>query len=185
MAIKKTMAGALAFVTEYGNMSIEDLATFTAEFCEAKGRSETSGEPREIVRLYDKFGITIARRCSIFKVWLTPDMFNGNIENMSVCREANKLKTANLRKSEAMVRGGEAIRLEAKELTDIEDKLAKFEEYDAILEDAKTIKSAAIEIDDVPESADELFTYFETIEEIAESLGVEVITEKPKAETEV
>jgi len=181
MAIKKTMTGALAFVTENGNMSSEDLATFTAQFCEAKGR-EATGEPRETVRLYDAFGNTIARRCSIFKVWLTPDMFNGNIENMSICREANKLKTANLRASEAIVRKGEATRLEAKELTDIEEKLAKFEEYDAMLEEAKTVKNASIEIDNVPETADDIFTYFETIEEIAESLGVAVITEKPKAE---
>ena len=174
-AIKKTMQEALAFVTPLLNE--DDLLTFTNTFCVAKTRAVGTGAPREIVRLYDVYGNTIARRCSAFKVWLLPSDFNGDIEKMSICREANKLKTANLRSAEKLVRDGEEIRLQAKDLTDVEEKLAKFEEYDAILEEAKQLRTQAVSPDGIA------LTSYDSVESVAQALGVDVITEKPTIET--
>ncbi len=180
MSIKKTMVDALAFVTEHGNMSAENLELFTNDYCIAKGRATASGEPREIVRLFDEEGNTIGRRCSVFKLWLAPAGFNGDIEKMSISREANKLKTANLRKAEGIVRDAEVIRDEANDLEDPMEKLAKYEEFDAKLEEAKSVKTATISPDDVADGTEDMF---ETIEELADALGVDVITEKPAEET--
>ena len=177
MAIKKTMVDVLAFVTANGNMSAANLSKFTAEFCEAKGR-EATGEPRESVRLYDVDGNTIGRRCSVLKVWMKPEEFNGDIEKMSICRAANKLKTQFARQADAMVREGEAIREEAKLLTDPAEKLAKFEEYDVILENAKAVRNTEITLDMV-----DGVEYFDTVADLAEDLDVDCITTKPEAET--
>lgn len=178
--IKKTMVDALAFVEKYGNMSKENLETFTNTFCVKSSRSNGESKPREIVRLFDENGNTIARRCSALHVWLPASEFNGDIEKMSISREANKLKTANLRAAEKLIREGDAIRVEAKELTDPAEKLEKFEEYDALLEQAKTIKTAPISVEQCPEG----FEYYNTVEEVAEALNVPVITEKPAEEVE-
>ena len=179
--IKQTMVEALAFVTENGNMSADNLELFTSKYCVKSTRGASSGEPREIVKLYDVDGNVIGRKCSTLHVWLAPEAFNGNVEKMSMCREANKLKTANARTADGIVRDAEAIRLEANELDDPSEKLSKYEEFDAKLEEAKTTRKTEVTVDDVPAEA-ENFTPFDTIAELAESLGVDVITTKPKVD---
>ena len=179
MEIKKTMVEALAFVTDHGNMSKENLDLFTNKFCVKASRSTGTGAPRESVKLFDVDGNVIARRCSVSHKWLLPESFNGDISKMSISREANKIKVANIRKGEATEKLSREVMLEARGLTDVEEKLAKFEEADALIEQARNEKTAPIEVvyaDDV--------TVCDTIEEIAEVLGVEVITSAPKAETE-
>ena len=178
MEIKKTMIEALAFVTKHGNMSKENLDLFTNKFCVKSSRA-SSGEPREAVRLYDVEGNTIGRRCSILKVWLAPEAFNGDVEKIGICREANKLKTANARAADVIIKKAEELRTQANELDDPMEKLAKYEEFDAELARAKEVKNAPITIDDVPDDAKD-FNPFNTVEELAEDLGVEVITTKPK-----
>ena len=173
MAIKKTMIDALAFVT--GKLDDEALATFTSDFCEAKGRATSSGEPKESVRLFDADGNTIGRRCSVLKMWLAPEGFNGDVEKMGISREANKLKTQHAREADALVKAADVIRDEANELEDPMEKLAKYEEFDAKLEEAKAIKNTSITVDDVPAGTEDMF---ETIEELADALGVDVITSK-------
>jgi len=133
----------------------------------------------EIVKLYDVEGNVLARRCSATHVWTTPENFNGDIARTSVCREANKVKTKNLR-------GGEAIERTAKELldtargeTDAMAKLELFEQYDVEMEKAKELKNTPVTVENC-----EAFDNFLTIEEIAADLGVEVITTAPKAEVE-
>jgi len=171
--IKKTMVDALAFVTEHGNMSAENLETFTKEFCVAKSRTSGESKPREAVKLYDAEGNVIGRKCSVLHTWLKPEDFNGDIEKMSISREANKVKTTNQRAADAIVREAEAVRLEANELEDPMEKLAKYEEYDAKIEEARAKKAEPIVIEGLG---------FDTVEELAEDLGVEVITTKASAD---
>jgi hypothetical protein len=171
--IKKTMIDALAFVTPL--LDEENLAKFTKDFCEAKTRSAGAGEPRESVRLFDAEGNTIGRRCSALKLWMAPEEFNGDIEKISICREANKVKTKHNREADAIVRDAEAIRVEANGLEDAMEKLAKYEEYDAKLEEAKQLRATPITIDDVEVNG------FETAQELADELGVECILDKPEA----
>lgn len=183
--IKKTMVLALAAITalEGKEVTAAFINSFTEDFCVKSSRTGAS-EPRESVKLFDNEGGVIGRRCSVLKVWLAPNQFNGDVARMSISREANKVKTANLREAEKLIKTGDVIRLEAKELTDPSEKLAKFEEYDIILEQAQAIKSKEITIDDVNPADDIDFIYFDTPDALAEDLGVDVILEAPKKEAE-
>lgn len=179
MAIKKSMVDVLAFITAHGNMSASNLAKFTADFCEAKGR-EATGAVRESVRLFDVDGNTIGRRCSILKLWMPADEFNGDVEKMSISRIANKYKTHFAREADKLVREGESIREEAKLLTDPNEKLAKFEEYDAILEKAKAVRNTEI----TPDMITEDYVGFESAEALAEEMDVDCITIKATGDDE-
>lgn len=164
------MVDALAFVTEHGNMSAENLEMFTNKFCEAKS-STTTGQPRESIKLYDSEGNVIGRKCSGFKKWLPASEFWGDINTASNCKLATKQKEANTRDANKIVREAELLREEANKLDDPLEKLAKFEEFDAELERAKQIKSADLV---VPKDYG-----FDTCEDLANDLGVECRTEKP------
>ncbi len=171
--VKKTMVAALAFVTDNGNMSTDNLTAFTEQFC-YKAEEGTS-KPREIVKLFDSEGTVLGRRCSVTLLWLPISEF---FKDGSMSKAADKVKAKLYGESKAMEKEAQSIRLDAKDLTDPTEKLAAYEAYDDALEAAKAHRLQDITEDVVfPEDTET----FESIDELAEALGVEVITEKPKA----
>lgn len=174
--IKKTMVEALAFVTEHGNMSAGNLEIFTNEFCVKKDGNGPS-KPREFVKLFDAEGEMLGRKCSVTGLWMKADNF---FKDGSMCKQADKVKAKLYTESKAMERGaGEKLEA-ARELTDPTEKLAAYEAYDSEMVSAKEHR-----LQDISGEVDltEVTTY-ETIDDLASALGVEVITSKPKVETE-
>jgi hypothetical protein len=176
--IKKTMVEALAFVESNGNMSAANLAAFKEQFCYAKTVAG-SGQPREFIKLYDELGNVLARKCSILKKWLLAEDYNGDADKSSICRPANKVKAKLTNESKAMERKALEILEEARGCTDTAEKLEKFEAYDEAMEEAKNHRLKEISIKDVDLTG---IDTWETVEDVAAELGVEVILEKPKPE---
>ena len=171
MAIKKTMVDALAFVTQYGNMSKDNLAIFTKQFCEAKDGSTTTGTPREAVKLYDVDGVLLGRKCTVTGKWFGADCF---YKDGSIHKEADAAKAKLYTESKKMESEAQRILDEAREITDMEDKLAAYERYDTAMVEAKNHRLQPLDIT--------IKGGFDTIQDLAAALGVDVITEKPKVE---
>jgi len=176
MTIKKTMVAALAFVTENGNMSAENLAKFTADYCAAKSGSGES-KPREIVRLYDADGEILGGRCSSTLLWFAIDNFN---KHHGIAKQTQNAKSRLATEAKLVETEAKVLLDEAREVTDAAEKLELFEQYDVKMLEAKEIRSTPV----TTEMFTEEVPYFETIEELADDLGVEVITTKPKTEAE-
>jgi len=174
--IKKTMVDALAFVTTNGNMSADNLTQFTKQFCYKA--DETASKPREIVKLFNETGDVIGRRCSITLKWLDISEF---FKDGSMSKAADKIKAKLYTESKAMEKKAQELRVEAKDLTDPTEKLAAYEAYDDALEEAKAYRLQDISGDVV---FDEDTEVFDSIEELAEAMGVDVITAKPAVEKE-
>jgi hypothetical protein len=173
--IKKTMVEALAFVTENGNMSKDNLELFTSRFC-VKASGSTSTGPREITILKDIEGEQLGRKCSVTGLWFSNDSFS---KNTTCVKLADAARGKNYTEARAMETDAKSILAEAKELTDIEAKVAKYEEYDAKLAEAQAHRgSEVIVTDEMKEGG------VETIEELAKALGVEVNPVKPVEPTE-
>jgi len=172
--IKKTMVAPLAFLT--GKLNKEQIAAFTEQFCIPAAGTTGESKPREIVKLLNKTGEMIGRRCSITKKWLDASEF---FKDGSMSKSADKVKAKYYTESKAMEKKALAVLDEARELTDPKAKLAKFEEYDKAMENAK-----ATRLKDITKEVkfDEGTKTFDTIEALAASMKVQVITEKPKAE---
>lgn len=174
--IKKTMEKALAFVTEFGRMSAENLEKFTADFCiKASGSGES--KPREITKLFDAEGVLLGGRCSATLLWFPLATFN---HHHGLSKQAQNVKSR--RGTEAKVVEAEAAKLldSARELTEPAEKLEAFEAYDVEMGKAKAIREQAVTVADFSEEVES----FESVDALAGSLGVEVITSKPKAEKE-
>ncbi len=174
--VKKTMEKALEFVTQNGNMSADNLTLFTEQFC-YKAEEGTS-KPREIVKLFNEAGAVLGRRCSITLKWLDISEF---FKDGSMSKAADKVKAKLYTESKAMEKKAQELRTEAKDLTDPTEKLAAYEAYDDALEDAKAHRlqdiSGDVEFDEETE-------VFDSIDELAEAMGVDVITAKPAVEKE-
>ena len=167
--IKKTMVNALAFVTENGNMSADNLEAFTNQFCIKK--DGTVSKPREFVKLFDEVGEVLGRRCSVTKLWFTIDNF---FKDGSMCKTADKAKAKLYGESKVMEKEAEALLKEARELEDPMEKLAGFETYDLALVKAREHRLQEVTV--------ETEGGVETIEALAEELNVAVITSAPKVE---
>ena len=170
--IKKTMVATLAFVTENGNMSKENLDLFTNTFCVAKSGSTSTG-PREITILKDIDGNQLGRKCTVTKLWFANDSFS---KNTTCIKEADAAKGKLYNTSKQMEKGAQTLLSEAAEIIDINDKVAKYEEYDAALASAKAYRLQGVEI-----TATMVDGGFDTIEDLAADLYVEV---NPKMEVE-
>ncbi len=174
--VKKTMAKALEFVTANGNMSADNLQAFTEQFCYKA--EEGASKPREIVKLFNETGDVLGRRCSITMKWLDISEF---FKDGSMSKAADKIKAKLYTESKAMEKEAQKLRTEAKDLTDPTEKLAAYEAYDDALEEAKAHRlqdiSGAVVFDEDTE-------VFDSIEELADSMGVDVITAKPAVEKE-
>ena len=164
--IKKTMVEALAFVTEHGNMSKENLALFTNEYCVAKSGTTGSNGPREVTILKDIDGEQIGRKCTVTNLWFDNSYFS---KGTTCVKSADTAKGRLYNESKKMEKDAQVLLDEAKDLTDIEDKVAKYEEYDAKLSEAKAHRLQPIDVTEEMTSGG-----FETIEDLASDMGVEV-----------
>lgn len=170
MAIKKTMVDALAFVEEHGNMSKENLNTFIKEFCEAKSGASTG--PREVTILKDEDGNMLGRKCTVTGLWFPADAFS---KNTTCVKLADAAKGKLYGESKKMEKEAQKILDEARELTDIDEKVAAYEEYDKKLQEAKEYRLQPVEVTDEMKEGG-----FNSIEDLAEDLGVEVNPTKPE-----
>ena len=172
--IKKTMIEVLAFVTAHGNMSKENLDTFTNDFCIPKTGSTTSNGPREITILKDIDGEQLGRKCSVTGVWFDNSFFS---KGTTCIKEADAAKGKLYTASKVMEKDAQVLLAEAKDITDIEEKVAKYEEYDAKLAEAKAHRLQDVTVE-VPAGG------FDTIEALAEDMGVEVNPVAPAEDAE-
>jgi len=163
--IKKTMVDALAFVTEHGNMSADNLELFTNKFCVAKGTTSSTG-PREVTILKDIEGVQLGRKCTVTGLWFD----NSHFAKGTTCvKKADAAKGKLYAHSKKMEQEAQSLLAEAKDLTDIEEKVAKYEEFDAKLAEAKAYRLQPVEVtSEMTEGG------VESIEELATALGVEV-----------
>jgi hypothetical protein len=175
---KKTMQGALEFLEGLKNkpVTVDVIKEFADKFATKSVRATGDGTPRESVKLFDKDGNVLGRKCSVFHLWLPASEFNGDVAKMSICREANKLKTANLRAGEKIEKEALEILEQARKAENAGEKLKLFEAYDKEMEKAKQTKTAEIKV------PAEYKAGFATVEELAKSLKVEAITTAPAKE---
>lgn len=106
--------------------------------------TESSSVPREVTILKDEAGEMIARKCTITNKWFLAERF---YKNGSIIKEADGAKNKLYSESKAMENTAKSILEEARSLTNVEDKLAKFEEYDRALEAAKAYRNQQIVVD--------------------------------------
>ena len=172
LAIKKTMIAALAFITAHGNLSSDNLELFTANYCVAKGRGESNG-PREVTILKDIEGVQLGRKCTATDLWFDNSHFS---KNTTINKPAEKVKVALYHEGKKLEKDAQSILAEAKDIVDVNEKVAKYEEYDEALASAKDIKATFVVTDEMREGG------VATIEELATALGVEVNPVKPEVE---
>ena len=173
---KVSMESALTFLNSFKGKPLTDviLSEFATQFC-MKSKKAGTGEGKEPVRLYNKDGETIGKKCSIFKLWLPISHFQ-NPEKSSASREAKKAKKALIAKANDIRKAAEVYLTEARGENDASAKLKLFEKYDAELAKAKEVEQGEIK---VPADFKDGFA---TVEELAKSLNVPVILTTSKSE---
>lgn len=171
--LKISMVAALVFVTEHGRMSADNLQLFTAEHCEGAG-STTSNGPREITILKDIEGVQLGRKCTVTGLWFPTERF---AKNTTCVKSADAAKGKLYNASKVMEKNAQAILGEAKDIVDVNEKVAKYEEYDVKLAEAKAFRLQAVEVTtEMSEGG------VDSIDELASNLGVEINPIKPVEE---
>jgi len=168
--IKKTMQAPLEFIKENGNLSKDNLNKFIVLFCATKA---TATNPREVTILKDTEGNQLGRKCSVTGLWFDNSHFS---KNTTCVKEADKARGQRHVEARKMIKDAESILAEAKDITDIEEKVAKYEEYDAKLAEANAHRKADITVTETMKQGG-----FNTIEELAQNLGV-AVNPAPEAE---
>lgn len=161
--VKKTMVAPLAWLA--GVLTTEQLGEFTEKFGYPSTGTTVSTGPREvtILRIGDD---VLGRKCTVTGLFYDIARFS---KNTTCIKEADAAKGKLYNESKKMEDNAKSILDEARTIEDIEDKVAKFEEYDMALQDAKNFRAQPVEIVE-----DWLVDGFETIEALAEHLGVEI-----------
>lgn len=164
--IKKTMVAPLAWLA--GVLTEAQLGEFTEQFgYTSNGTSGVSTGPKEITILRDG-EVVVGRKCTVTGMFFDIEKFS---KNTTCIKEADAAKGKLYNESKKMEEAAKAILDEARNIEDIEEKVAKFEAYDVALQDAKAHRLQPVVIDEAW-----LFDGFATIEELAENLGVEIPT---------
>lgn len=168
--IKKTMVAPLAWLAALAVLTEEQLGEFTEKFgYTSNGTSGVSTGPREVTILRDGETV-VGRKCTVTGMFFDIERFS---KNTTCIKEADAAKGKLYNESKKMEDNAKAILEEARTIEDIEEKVAKFEEYDVALQNAKAHRVQPVEVNE-----DWLVDGFETIEALAEHLGVEL----PEAE---
>lgn len=154
----------------------EALQTFAHQFAVKSARTST-GEPREATKLFDKDGNMIGARCSATMVWMVGDEFT---PMQSISKQGHSLKGALNTKARGIESEANALLVEARDAKSPADKLAIFEKYDAQMLKAKEVRATKISADELAEGT----LKFDSVEELAKHLKVEVITTKPETADE-
>ena len=164
LEIKKTMVAPLAYLA--GVLTSEQLTEFTNQFC-YKADGAVSTGPREVTILKDGEDM-VGRKCMVTNRFYPADRF---AKGTTCIKEADGAKGKLYTESKKMEKDAMSLLDEARTIEDIEERVAKFEEYDQALQDAKEFRGQTIEVQ--PEWLD---GSFETIEELAAELGIILIS---------
>lgn len=167
--IKKTMEAPLAYLVALNVMSEAQLNEFQTKFCYAAAGSVSNG-PREITILKDADGEMLGRKCMVTNLFYVADRF---AKGTTCIKEADGAKGKLYTESKKMEKEAMSLLDEAREIEDIEERVAKFEAYDQALQDAKVVRTQPVVIQD-----EWLEGGFATIEDLALDLGVEVQPEE-------
>lgn len=162
--IKKTMVAPLAFLA--GVLTSGQLEEFTNKFGYASTGTSVATGPKEVTILRDG-DVIVGRKCTVTGMFFDIERFS---KNTTCIKEADAAKGKLYNESKKMEESAKLILEEARTLEDIEEKVAKFEAYDAALQEAKAFRAQPVAIED-----SWLVDGFTTIEELAEHLGVELV----------
>ena len=112
MAIKKTFEGAVTFLEGYVGKPFtkEAFEKFVSEFAEAK--TQSSGGTREYVKLFDKNGEMIGRKCTVTGKWFSAEHFS---KNTSVIKSVDHIKAKFYNESKQMEKEALALVEKARE----------------------------------------------------------------------
>jgi len=168
--IKKTMVEALEFVKTHGRMKEDKLEEFITKFC-IKKDGATATTPREVTILKDVDGNQLGRKCSVTGLWFPNEAFS---KGTSCIKLADSAKGKIYAESKKMEKDAQSLLDEARDLTDIQEKVAKFTEYDEKLLAAKEYRLQPVPVTDEMKQGG-----FESIEALAKHLKVKVNPVKP------
>lgn len=171
--IKKTMVAPLAWLA--GVLTTEQLGEFTEKFGYPSTGTSVSTGPREITILRDG-EVVLGRKCTVTGYFFDINRFS---KNTTCIKEADAAKGKLYTESKKMEEEAKVILDEARTIEDIEEKVAKYGEYDSALQNAKDKRAEKVEV-----NPDWLLDGFETIEELANHFGVEVQQNIPAPEKE-
>jgi hypothetical protein len=162
--IKKTMVAPLAYLA--GVLTSEQLEDFTNQFGYTSTGTSVSTGPKEVTILRDG-DVVVGRKCTVTGMFFDIEKFS---KNTTCIKEADAAKGKLYNESKKMEEAAKSILEEARTLEDIEEKVAKFEEYDVALQEAKAFRTQTVAVED-----SWLVDGFATIEELAEHLGVDLV----------
>jgi len=174
--IKKTYEEAVSYLETLVGKPFTKQAfdKFVEEFATAK--SQSSGGQREFVKLFDKNGEMIGRKCSVTGKWFSAEHFS---KNTSVIKSVDHIRAKFYNESKAMEKEALALVEKAREAANPQEKLKLFEEYDKALQEAKEHRAKEVPLND-EKIVEEMKDGFDSVEELAKELGAEVILETPK-----
>lgn len=171
--VKKTMVAPLAWLA--GVLSAEQLGEFTEKFGYPSTGTTVSTGPREITILRDG-DVVLGRKCTVTGYFFDINRFS---KNTTCIKEADAAKGKLYTESKKMEEEAKSILEDARTIEDIEEKVAKYGEYDSALQNAKNKRAEKVEVN--PEW---LEGGFATIEDLANHFGVEVQQNVPAPESE-
>ena len=171
---KTSMAKALDFLNGLKGkpLTAEVIKQFADNFA-TKSTRTGSGQPREATKLFDKDGNLIGGRCRATGKWFAAEFFNFH---HSMAKEADKLNNRLVAQAKKIEQDAKELLDNAREEKDAKTKLKIFEQYDAELNKAKKVRGGEIKLADFENKVQN----FETVEELAKQLKVEVITAAKK-----
>jgi len=176
--VKKTMVEPTEFLVGLKGKVLTEavLKEFAEKFGVKASNSTGTGKPREATKLFDKDGNLLGGKCRATGLWFKIDDYN---HHHGMAKEADNAKNRLNTEAKKIEKEAEKILAETREATDAKEKLALFEKYDAELAKAKAIRDTAVTLKDFTKKVEN----FETVEDLAKALNVEVITSAPKEET--
>ena len=171
--IKKTMEAPIAALKLLvgSKFTEEKLQDFINQFGYKSEGTTTSG-PREITILKDAEGNVLGRKCTVLGSFFKVDRFS---KGATMVKEVEAVKAKLYTESKKMEKDAGALLDEARTLTDAGEKVAKYEEYDQKLVEAKNHRNQTVTIENIEGG-------FATIEDLAKDLGVEVNPTQTEAE---
>ena len=176
LGIKKTMAIVAMAMVEAGvpNVLKADKWESIVDAMKPADGSTGTSTPREITILKDVDGNQLGRQCSVTKLWFANESFN---KGTTCVKLADSAKGKLYNESKVMEKAAMAIIDEARDITDVNEKVAKYEAYDKQLLEAKSHRAQAIVITDEMKEGG-----VESIDALAKELGVEVNPVAPEVE---
>lgn len=173
--IKKTMEAPIAALALLvgSKFTQEKLDDFINQFgYKAEGTVATG--PRESTVLKDAEGNVLGRKCTVEGSFFTIGRFS---KGATMVKEVEALKAKLYAESKKMEKDASALLDEARTLTDAGEKVAKYEEYDQKLVEARNHRNQPVTVEGIEGG-------FATIEDLAKDLGVEVNPTPVITETE-